>query len=363
MMHVGFVVANYAPHVGGVETHVRAVGQELLRRGHATTVYVTAHRSERSDGLIRIVGLGRHVDVGGVWSVPDPGTSRYLSRDLVARGVTHVSVHTRFFPMTWIGLRIARSLRLPVLLTEHGGGSVRSGGAAMRLASQAVDSTLGRWSLRSADALFAVSAKVADFVHRLSGRDASICGNGIDLEFWRTQGSASERARRLLFVGRIVPEKGWRDFLTVVARAGPAVEAAIAGAGPELPLMVAEIRRLGLDGRVQVLGPQSREQLRGLYDGSVYVNPSVAAEGFQTTLLEAAACGAAIVTYDVGGSDEVRDAGAVVDVVPSGDTSRLVAATRRALDLQGSPSPPAALERYAWPRIADRYETTLRALP
>lgn len=358
-MHVAFVVANYPPHVGGVETHVHAVAKQLRLLGHGLTVYHLEQVGVRVHDGIPVVGIGRRLMVGDVWAFPERGVVRFLSADFRRRGITHVSTHTRFFPATWAGLLAAQQARLPSLLTEHGGGFVATGSRAVRLAARGVDESLGRWSLRSADAVLVVSERVAHFVGRLSGRHPEVCGNAIDLDLWRAVRPPRTK-RKLVYVGRMVREKGWRDFLTVLERQPAGVTGVLAGAGPDSSRVPAEIAARGLASRVRYLGPLAPDHLRAELAGAVYVNPSVAAEGFQTTLLESAAAGARLVTYDVGGAAEVMRAGAIGEVVHSGAIEALTAATTRVLDLDWRW--PEGLTAYTWPNIAQRYEQALSHL-
>ncbi len=149
----------------------------------------------------------------------------------MANGVTHVSVHTRFFPATWLGLSVARDIGLPTVLTEHGGGPVETG-------SPPSGSPLERWTHPRGGghsgrliAFSAVSSRSADFVAHLSGRPATVVGNGIDVDWWQGGDRAADRAR-LVFVGRLVPEKGWAEFLEVLSACPPQFDGVIAGSGP-----------------------------------------------------------------------------------------------------------------------------------
>lgn len=350
-IHLAFVLANFPPHVGGVERHVERLAAELIESGVRVTVFTLEEPGERVADGISVVGLGRHVAVGDVAALPGARPAAGLARELRGRGVTHVSVHTRFFPATWLGLWAGHRAAVPVILTEHGGGHVQTGGPAFRLATQIVDQTMGRQALRRADALLAVSTRAASFVEAISGRRPAVCGNGIDPEWWAPSGSVPD-APRLVFVGRVVAEKGWRDFLAIV-EALPGVPADILGDGPEITHLRAFVSTSGLAGRVRIHGQVDPTHVRELLRGAVYVNPSTAAEGLQTTLLEAAASGARIATFDVGGAAESEQAGATIRRVTVGDLAGLTEATRQALEDRWEP--PEHIERFSWPRVAGVY--------
>lgn len=353
---VAFVVTNYPPRMGGVETHVACLAAELHRRGHAVTVVcLGSGPGERDDDGVRVLTLRRRLDVAGVIAAPTLPEWRLATAELRRSGPSHVSVHTRFFPMTWLGLRLARRLGVPGILTEHGGGPVISS-PHVTAAAAAVDRTMGRRALRSASRVLAVSARSAALVRRLAGRGSTVLGNGTDAAFWAAATPASRR--HLLFAGRLVREKGWDTFLDVVAATPSEVTATVAGDGPDREATRRAVTARGLEGRVSLVGRLDREALRNAYAGSIYVNPSVAAEGFQTTLLEAGLAGARIATYDVGGAAEVVASGGAPGLIVPADRRLLVKAV---LDLLASDAPgdPRILAAYDWPAVTDRFEDAL----
>lgn len=342
-MRLGFVVANYAPHVGGVETHVARVADALAGMGIQVRVWAVAPGAIGEIEGIAVHPLGRRLEVGGAWAVP--GISG-LREDF--RWATHLSAHTRFFPATW--LAAARRGGRPLLLTEHGGGAVRTGSAAVNGVGAVIDRTVARWAVRRATQLLAVSEAARGNLARISGdgRPIEVVGNGVDVPFWSS--ALQPARRRLVYVGRLVPEKGWRDFLSVVERTR--IPADLVGGGPDLPAARAIVESRGLD--VQVHGQLDREGVRELVSGAVLVNPSRAAEGLQTTLLEAAAAGSRIVTTQVGGAAEVAAAGAQVRFAAGVDA--LARAVMEVLDL---PAGRADLSGFTWSAVAGRYLAVL----
>ncbi|MGN6637223.1 MAG: glycosyltransferase family 4 protein, partial [Oryzihumus sp.] len=262
-LHVLFVVTNYPPHRGGVEQHVSSLAHRLVARGAAATVVCLGEQDGvRDDEGVLVHTLRRRLDVGDVLALPEPLAWRRLAGSL-ADGATHVSTHTRFFPMSWLGLRLARRAGLPLVHTEHGSDHVRTPSAVVNAGALAVDRTMGRSVLRGATEVLAVSDRVADFVRRLSGRHAEVFGNGVDVASWRGTGPV-EPAPRLVFVGRLVDEKGWRAFLDVAARlAGevPGLTAVLAGDGPRRGAVEAQGRSHEQRGGGHVLGQVEHPQL------------------------------------------------------------------------------------------------------
>jgi glycosyltransferase involved in cell wall biosynthesis len=364
------VVASNFERPGGLEAHLAELYPRVAAQGITTTlVYLGHHPATRRVDGVQVIKLRRRADFRDVLALPDPAEWRRFVRaaqagELPGGPVTAVATHTRFFPMTVLGARLASRLGVPLVHTEHGGGSVVSGARAVEVASRAVDVTLGRWVLRRAERVVAVSEESADFVRSLSGVDGTVVPNGIDVDQWLPQDDPVPTCRPLVFVGRVVAEKGWRDFLDVAAFIGGTTgvdrPVHVVGDGPDVGEARARAALLGLP--VQWHGRLKAEQIRPLLLGAVYVNPSVAAEGFQLTQLEALVAGAALVSYDVGVARELERAcvGDVV-VVSRGDLAALSRAARDA-----AARPPVLPTRddvlpWDWASVARRYAAVVRA--
>jgi glycosyltransferase involved in cell wall biosynthesis len=245
---------------------------------------------------------------------------------------------------------------------------VHTGRAAVDRAAALVDSTMGRQVLVRATAVLAVSQRTAAFVQELAGRTAEVIGNATDLSVWRPVVQPAP-ARRLVFAGRLAREKGWPEFLRVVAAVHAddvargvtdPLDAVVAGAGDDLEAVRRAVAGLGLDDVVRVVGHLDGPALAAELAGAVYVNPSRAAEGFQLTQLEAAAAGAQVVTYDVGVASELAAVGAPVIVVPVGAVDALTEGARDALARPRPPAPREALSRWDADAFTDRYLAVLQ---
>lgn len=371
--HLLVVTTNYAETRGGVEMHLANLLPLLVERGVAVTVvYLGDGRAPWTEPSgVRVVSVRRRLDFRDILALPGPGDWRRFTRSLTAAGatpVTHVATHTRFFPLSWMGVRLARRLRVPSIHTEHGGGFVVTSSPLVRFASRVVDRTLGRRVLRGADRVLGVSTASAAFVRELGGVEAGVFGNGIALRRWLADDDlppATGDGRRLVFIGRVVEEKGWRTFLDVVAACradGWRGEAWLVGPGPDLDAARVYAETLGVHD-LHTPGRLEPDEVRRTLRGAICVNPSVAAEGFQLTQLEALAAGASLVSYRVGIAAELADIpGAAVAVVPRGDREALIEAARADL---GRPAPQptfAQLSAWDWDQLADRYVDELDRL-
>jgi glycosyltransferase involved in cell wall biosynthesis len=144
--------------------------------------------------------------------------------------------------------------------------------------------------------------------------------NGLDLSLWRPQAGLSDEGGEplILCTARFAEVKRHRDLLhalAVLRREGRPFRAVLAGAGPTQPEMRELASRLGLNSCVKFLGGVNNEQIRALLQQAAIVCLASASEGMPGALMEAMACGVAVVATDVPGTNELvvdRESGLLV---------------------------------------------------
>lgn len=153
----------------------------------------------------------------------------------------------------------------------------------------------------------------------------------------------SASGKIVLSVGRLDVHKNHVGMVRAVAnliRDGSDVTYLIAGNGRHRSAIQAEASRLGIDGRVTLLGEVSDETLVNLYHAAdVFALPGTVFnggfEGFGIVFLEAAAAGKVCIAGDSGGSAEAVADGETGFVVDGRDIDRLTAVLRRVLEDDG----------------------------
>jgi len=138
----------------------------------------------------------------------------------------------------------------------------------------------------------------------------------------------------VICVGTLQPRKNLAvllDALSELPRQGRSVHLAIAGKkGWLYESLFAQVRHLGLEDRVHFLGYVPQPDLPALISGArAFLLPSLY-EGFGLPVLEAMACGTAVICSDVSSLPEV--AGDTAILVPPHDTEQLAKALCRLLD-------------------------------
>jgi glycosyltransferase involved in cell wall biosynthesis len=200
--------------------------------------------------------------------------------------------------------------------------------------------------LRDADVVLGVSEFISSGIRAafpaVAARVRTI-HNGVDVSRFAPAERAAAGPLRLLFVGRISPEKGVQVLLDAFARLQyEGLEAELTLVGDPLgslpPEMLALFGVVAYDSsletppEVRMLGKRPYDDLPDLYrSAEVLVAPSLA-EAFGLPLVEAMASGLPVVATRVGGIPEVVEDGVTGLLVAPGNRDALAAAIQRLRD-------------------------------
>lgn len=309
-MHIRLVTWDDDPPVGGQGTYARDLRSAL--RSIGTEVSTVAGRGRYAIAYHRVTGRG-HIDMSialnrapKVLTTGDP--------DLV-----HLSGGPG-------GLQLLRRLNCPVVFTAHHTYRQAHG----RLHLQRLLAPIECASYRRAHRVAAVSASTADAVVEMGVDPARVVVIPSGIRLPDTDAEDREPGR-ILFVGRLEPEKGPLDAVAamqIVTEALPWSRGYVVGQGSLLEAVRRAVASTGT-GRVCVLGRLTDEEVARQYRRAQVVMIPSAYEGLGMVALEAMAAGAAVVGYDVVGlRDTIGPRGLLVD---HGDVRALADATRRFL--------------------------------
>jgi glycosyltransferase involved in cell wall biosynthesis len=172
-----------------------------------------------------------------------------------------------------------------------------------------------RTTIKNADFVIALSEDMKRAVQHIYNREIAIVPNGIELEEYidKLQMQRKEHTeQRILFVGRLSPEKGVQYLLQamqVIHGKIPDAKLAIVGYGVEGRGLEELAASLGIRECVDFVGKVPHERIPDyMQQADVFVLPSLS-EGLPVVILEAMASGLPIIATRVGGLPDIIEEG------------------------------------------------------
>jgi glycosyltransferase involved in cell wall biosynthesis len=232
---------------------------------------------------------------------------------------------------------------------------------------------------RAVDRVFALSPDMAAWATR-GGTPAArvmVIPNGIDpAELGVAPGStpappSTEPPLRLLYVGRLSPEKGVGFLLQALVRlrdVGVPFQALIVGDGPTAAEHAAFVQAHRLAESVQLLGGVPRGRLAELYARAQVVCIPSLSDPLPTVALEALAMGRPVIGSAVGGISYLVEEGVNGLLAPPASVEALaealarVASTPELLRTLARGAHRSVFPAYSWERIGERLGAALQAL-
>lgn len=314
-MRISVFTNYFHPHRGGVEKYVYEIYRRLADKGEKIDI-ITCNTnnalSEEIYGGMNIYRLDCWDALGKTYPIPKINKKFFkIIKKLNKNSYLFVNTQTRFFIISLIGFIYGKIRRIKVIHTEHGTRHTFFSNPVFNLLSKIYDHTIGFLVTRFADYNIAISAASGEFSKHLGAKDYSIIYNGIDVEKFKRREtdlksrlSISPDYKIITFVGRLIEAKGVQDLITAFKEVKNEIKAKllIAGKGNYKRQLVQ--LALGEDDII-FLGERNEEEIIDILSiTDIFVNPSYS-EGLPTSVLEAAACGCALIATDVGGTKEV----------------------------------------------------------
>ena len=267
-------------------------------------------------------------------------------RHLLRHGRRYDAVHTASFPYfsllgAWLALRLTRS-RARLIADWHEIWSREYWRSYLGAPGGAVANWIQSICLRLPDRSFTFSRLAEERARELGHRApiTRLTGEyGGDEEERRAllAGEGDERPPTAVAAGRQIPEKrvpAIPPAIAVAAGRVPELRCVILGDGPEAEATREAVRRAGLEGRVELRGRVSHEELmRELASAACLVHPS-RREGYGMVVVEAASVGtpAVVVLGPDNAATDLVEEGVNGFVVPSDEPAVLGAAIAAAVD-------------------------------
>jgi len=341
---------------GGIERHVGLLADRLAERGHEVTVFTRGRYGDPTRPAQGVTLTRRP-------SVPNKHLeaithSTVCSLEAGLRGYDVVHFHGVGPSLTIPFAKLGRRSGVCATVHDQDYNKDKWSGFAQRMLRAGEAS-----ACRHADAVIAVARYLKQHLYDVYGQTVTYIPNGNDPPTVQPQGPdlaehGLEAGRYLLFLARLVPEKGCDVLIEALRESETAYQLAIVGGASYSDEHASYLRRLaGDDARIRFLGFQSGAALDELRtNAGAYVMPS-RQEGLPLSLLEMLSLGMPVIASDIPAVHEVD--GAVTEdrltLVPSGDVVALRGAIDRLL-CPGQSGAPGLLNWPTWAEVAERVE-------
>ncbi len=342
---------------GGIERHVEEIAIRLIERGHEVDVYSRLYYSHQT-GRYRGIRIRRYPSVN-TKHLDAISHCAVSTLDALFRRYDIVHYHA-LGPSVFAG--IPRITGAKTVVTVHG-----------------LDWERGKWGkaatwfLRTCekpaiyfpDETIVVSKALREYFLEKYNRNTVMIPNGANPGVVRPVNKLKkyglDKHRYLLFVGRLVPEKGCHHLLEAFSRINTDTRLVMAGGSSFSDGYVDSLMRIrGGDERIIMLGYVYGDLLDELWSNAyMVIQPSIL-EGLSISLIEAISYGKCVLASDIPANLEVVEDCAVI--FPTGDIEQLKVKMQELLDRPDVVREVAERCRvhgeshYSWARIVDATE-------
>lgn len=308
--HIALISDFFYPGKGGVETHIRTIGEELYKLDHLVVVithkYITIH--EVFEGRMKIGNLiVYYLDIPIIAkneTLPTMFTNYVLFQGIFQEhDIQIVHGHQSLSNLCLEGIYHASILNIQTVITDH---------SLFEMAKfeRVLVNSLSRFLCKNVDWAICVSQVSKENTHLRIGiplERISIIHNGIlPCRFYPIV-KQPRRIKRVIFMSRLFFRKG----IDLLVEALPIIcenknlEILIVGDGPKKPELLQVIEENDLNSQVKIFDEINHEDVPDfLRTGDIFLNTSLT-ETFCLAILEAAACGLVVVSTNVGGIHEI----------------------------------------------------------
>jgi len=367
------------PSVGGVQSHIAGLSKQLKIFGHEVVIVTKGMHdveeiNQSNETEIREI---KTKSIAPIQHVIIPPNKEDLRKILKKEKFDIVHAHHAFTPTALLSINAAKKLGIPTVLTNHSISIASSSDLIWGSMSQ-LFFPLKKY-IDAADRIIAVSQAASEFIGRFTeGKEIVVIPNGVDVfkfsqsEYLDPGLIASDflESPTLFTVGRLSFRKGFHlliEAMPNILRKVPDAQLYIAGKGYMMTFLKGLSNSLGLTNNVNFLGYVPDEALPWLYKNSdVFEFPSISAESFGITLIEAMAANSSIVASRIGGVPEIIDDGKNGLLFNPWDSKTLAEKTIQILEnkklskMLGKNAYEAAKKKYDWLVVAGQIERVYR---
>jgi glycosyltransferase involved in cell wall biosynthesis len=248
-------------------------------------------------------------------------------------------MHAHRLDYGYIGVKLKERYNTPLVITTHGSDVYDFPWKGN------YEYSLARFILRNVDHVIAITRNEFELLLSLGcqSNKISVIPNPVDVNVFRPISQLKSRSllnlplqkKIILTVGTLTEVKGHIyliDAMKLISKIRGDVVLVIVGSGPLKNLLSAKVKKLGLNGKVFIVGEKPHNEIPLWLNASDLFVLSSINEGLPSSILEAIACGKPVVATRVGGIPDIISSSDVGILVEPKDTYALAQAILEALD-------------------------------
>jgi glycosyltransferase involved in cell wall biosynthesis len=363
----------FYPHVGGVESHVMDLSQELASRGHEVHVLTTNMGKMPERETMQDFDIIRLKPMSIVFKTPIvPRIQRMVSR------MNADMVHSHSPPplSSYYATKGCKTSHSPHVITYHCDVEIPS--RLGKLVAGFYRRTYESYTVKRADKIIVTSGSYHATSRTVWKYHPDIIPNTVDAGRFNPKNDGSKIREKhgigpeeptVLFVGRIVWHKGI-EHLMEASRILRKVKFLVVGSGENLKKYRAKAKTMGVEDRVIFTGRLSWSALPRYYAAcDVFTLPSISRlEAFGIATLEAMATGKPVVVADIPGVREVIEDGKhglIFDVMDAEDLAKKISILLNDPDMRkrmGDEGRKKVEEQFIISKVADQVEKVYEGL-
>ncbi len=315
-MKVLQLTAHFSPNIGGVETHLDDLCKVLVKKD--IEVVVLTYRPLHTKTSWKILEKEKNLEIFRIPWIPNlfyklikspvleflyllPGLFIFTPIILFLKAPNVIQAHG--LVAGFVGVFWGKIFNKRIIITTH---------SIYNFPKKGLYRNFATWIFNNAFFCLGLSKQAADEIKSLGvpSKKVNNFTYWIDLDNFKKIENAKiklgwDKEFVVLFVGRLIPEKGIAILLQAATKWDKRINLKIIGSGP-----MANLVQRGISGvrNIESLGVISQNNLPLYYSGvDMLIMPSIAEEGFGRVILESLACGTPVIGANRGAIPEALD--------------------------------------------------------